>query len=502
MSRTRIGIKKRKVDQRLWGDFSYHRYMVNLLPNQPSSRVVVVGDIIIDRYWFGDARRVSQEAPVPVVDVDVSEDRPGGAANVALNVVAMGATCTLIGAIGRDNPARMMRETLEAAGVGCELVDVADWETTLKLRVVSQRQQLIRTDFERPLQEQIGARVLRKLEKQLRDADALIIQDYDKGVVEAPEEIIALARRLGVVVVVDPKMKDFARYRGAKVIKPNRNEFEHAVGEWDNETHLARLGSDLLRSIDAGTLVVTRGGQGLTMIDHDGASRHVPASNVEVYDRTGAGDTVAAALGVGLSIGWDVLDSARMANLAAGLVCTRIGTVAVTSPEINQAILNLEHVDEGALTQEQLLTAVSLARGQGGRIVFTNGCFDILHAGHVGYLEEARELGDRLIVAVNDDESVARLKGSGRPVNSLERRMRVLEGLSSVDWVVPFSEDTPEVLLSTLRPDFLVKGGDYAESEVIGAAIVEGYGGNVKVLSLVEDCSTSSIVDRIKSGQG
>lgn len=502
MPRARIGIKNFKVDQRAGLDFSYHRYMAKLIPNQPSSRVVVVGDVIIDRYWFGDARRVSQEAPVPVVDVDVSEDRPGGAANVALNVVSMGATCTLIGAIGRDDPARTMRNTLEAAGILCDLVDVAGWETTLKLRVISQRQQLIRTDFEQPIGEQIGERILRKLDEHLRDADVLIIQDYDKGVVEAPEDIMALATRLGVLVVVDPKMKDFERYRGAAVIKPNSSELAHAVGQWDNETDLISLGSNLLRTIDGGTLVVTRGAHGLTIIDRDGGSRHLPASNVEVYDRTGAGDTVAAALGIGLSIGWDVLDSARMANLAAGLVCTRIGTVAVTNPEINKAILSLEHMDEGALTQEQLIRAVSHARTQGEQIVFTNGCFDILHAGHVGYLEEARELGDRLIVAVNDDESASRLKGPGRPVNSLERRMRVLEGLSSVDWVVPFSEDTPEALLTALRPDLLVKGGDYALSEVIGAGIVEGYGGEVKVLSLVEDCSTSSIVSRLKSSPG
>ena len=473
--------------------------MATLLPSLASSHVVVVGDVMVDRYWFGDARRVSQEAPVPVVDVEVTEDRPGGAANVALNVVAMGANCTLVGAVGDDDAAGHMLATLEAAGVACDMVEVTGWETTLKLRIVSQRQQLIRTDFERPLAEPVSAQVRDRLEKHLVNADALVIQDYDKGVVDTPEELVALAKKASVVVVVDPKMKDFARYRGADVIKPNREEFEHAAGAWDNEADLGKKGGELLSLIGVGKLVVTRGGEGLTVIEPGGASQHVPASIVEVYDRTGAGDTIAAALCVGLSIGWDVLDSARMANLAAGLVCNRIGTVAVTGPEINLAIANLERVDEGTLTQEQLLAAVSLARSQGERIVFTNGCFDILHAGHVGYLEEARELGDRLVVAVNDDASAARLKGPGRPVNTLERRMRVLEGLTSVDWVVPFSEDTPESLLAAVRPDVLVKGGDYAEDEVVGARLVEGYGGEVKVLSLVEDCSTTSIVEAIRS---
>ncbi len=454
---------------------------------------------MVDRYWFGDAARISQEAPVPVVDVAAAEDRPGGAANVALNVVAMGAGCTLVGAVGTDTAAEGMRATLEAAGVTCDLVEVPGWETARKLRVVSQRQQLIRADFETPLPAGVGTQVAARVEKRVRSADVLVIEDYDKGVVERPEHLVAAARRARVAVVVDPKHKDFARYAGAKVLKPNRNEFERAAGTWDNEADFADRGLALLRRVDVETLVVTRGGEGSTVIGRAGLVRHLPASDVEVYDRTGAGDTVAAALAVALGLGWDAVESARVANLAAGLVCARMGTSAVTAPEINQAIAAAERPDEGVLTREQLLAAVRLARGRGERIVFTNGCFDILHAGHVGYLEEARELGDRLVVAVNDDASAARLKGPGRPVNALERRLRVLEGLSSVDWVTPFSEDTPEALLEAVRPDVLVKGGDYAESAVVGADLVRGWGGEVRVLSLLADCSTSSIVDRIKS---
>ena len=473
--------------------------MNRTLPLNSSSRIVVVGDVMVDRYWYGDAHRISQEAPVPVVDVTVAEDRPGGAANVALNVVAMGAECTLVSAVGNDEAARGMRATLEGAGVLCDFVELAEWETTLKLRVLSQRQQLIRMDFERRPPAPVADRILDLLETHMAAADALIIEDYDKGVVDSPEGIVAAAKKAGVTVVVDPKFKDLGRYAGADVIKPNRSEFEHAVGAWADEGDLERRGTELLDRIDGGALVVTLGGAGLAVIERGGASHRVQASNVEIYDVTGAGDTVAAGLGVAASLDWSVLDGAGMANLAAGLVCAHIGTVAVTAAEINRSIARQSLVEHGVLERHALIAAVAAARGRGDKIVFTNGCFDILHAGHVGYLDQARGLGDRLVVAVNDDASAERLKGNGRPVNDVESRMRVLDGLTWVDWVTLFSEDTPEALLSVLRPDVLAKGGDYAESEVVGGDFVRGYGGTVKVLGLFEDSSTTSIIDRIKS---
>ena len=454
---------------------------------------------MVDRYWYGDAHRISQEAPVPVVDISVAEDRPGGAANVALNVVAMGAKCTLVSAVGKDEAAAAIRTKLEGAGVVCDFVEVPQWDTTLKLRVLSRRQQLIRLDFETPPPAWVTDRIIEGVEKHLAEADTLIIEDYDKGVVDAPEKIIAAAKRAGATVVVDPKFKDLARYASADIVKPNRTEFEHAVGKWADEEDLASRGAKLLDRIDGGALVVTLGGEGLAVIERDGGNHRVQASNVEIYDVTGAGDTVAAGLGVAASLGWSVLDGARMANLAAGLVCARIGTAAATAAEINRSILTQPPVAHGVLDRDALIAAVATARGHGDKIVFTNGCFDILHAGHVGYLAQARGLGDRLVVAVNDDASAARLKGSGRPVNDLESRMRVLDALASVDWVTSFSEDTPEALLSALRPDVLAKGGDYAESEVVGGDFVRGYGGTVKVLGLFEDSSTTSIIDRIKS---
>jgi D-beta-D-heptose 7-phosphate kinase / D-beta-D-heptose 1-phosphate adenosyltransferase len=245
-------------------------------------------------------------------------------------------------------------------------------------------------------------------------------------------------------------------------------------------------------------LVVTRGGRGMTVVGRDGRHRHIPARPVDVYDVTGAGDTAAAALAVTRSLGWDVLDCAQVANVASGIAVGKPGTVAVSGPELALALTATPRTDRGMLSSTQLQDAVAQARSRGERIVFTNGCFDILHAGHVTYLEEARSLCDRLVVAVNDDDSVRRLKGPGRPVNSLDRRLRVLSGLSAVDWVVGFPEDTPEPLLAALRPDVLVKGGDYTEEQVVGGDIVRAYGGEVRVLGLVADLSTTAIVEQLQ----
>lgn len=468
------------------------------LPSLQSVHVLVVGDIMLDRYWFGDARRISQEAPVPVVNINQTEDRPGGAANVALNIVSLGAHCTLIGLVGEDEAADTLRATLSAAGVICDLVTIADWSTIVKLRVISQKQQLIRTDFESELpvdaQDDIAARV----EKHLDRATSMVLQDYDKGALEDPQRFIAAANRAGVPVVVDPKNKPFSKYAGANLLKPNAGEFVAAVGQWDDDGDLVQKANAVCKAHDFEAVVVTRGGRGMSVVLADGSRQHIPGRPVDVFDVTGAGDTSAATLAVMLSLGWDPIASAQVANIASGIVVGKFGTAAVTGPELAMALADTNRGDRGMLTRAQLIDAVQQARDSGQKIVFTNGCFDILHAGHVAYLEEARSLGDRLIVAVNDDASVTRLKGEGRPVNPIERRLRVLSALSAVDWVVNFPEETPESLIETLQPDLLVKGGDYGPNEVVGAELVAAYGGEVRVLGLVEDCSTSAIVESIQ----
>lgn len=478
--------------------------MTSPLPSVAGVHILVVGDVMLDRYIQGRTERVSPEAPVPVVQIEGSEDRLGGAANVAANVVSLGARCTLVGAVGDDAAGRSVTEMLAAAGISADLVVVPGWPTTVKERVVSRHKQLLRMDFEAALPAGVADEIAERSAAQLPAANALVIEDYDKGAVALPSRLIACANEHQVATIADPKFKPFAEYRGVHVLKPNQPEFEQAVGHWPAGEELRQTGCDLARAHDFGAIALTRGEEGLTLFQADGGHLHLPAERVEVFDSTGAGDTVAATLSICVALGWPLVESAGMANVAGGVVCTKAGTVAVSLHELNRAISARNRAGEvlevpESLPRRQLAAALSKARRRGERIVFTNGCFDILHAGHVGYLNQARQLGDRLIVAVNDDDSARRLKGGGRPVNGLERRMRVLEGLAAVDWVVPFSEDTPEALLREIRPDVLVKGGDYAASEVVGGAFVRSYGGDVRVLDFVEDCSTTNIVERIRS---
>ncbi len=470
------------------------------LPSLRDTHLVVMGDVMLDRYWYGEARRVSQEAPVPVVDVQREEHRPGGAANAALNVASVGAKCTLIGVVGDDAAAVLLRGSLEAAGVRCEFVTAPEFNTIVKLRIVSQRQQLLRADFDR-LVPDVQVQLQALLAKILPDADALILEDYDKNTLAEPEKLVSMAKAAKVPVIVDPKAKPFSRYAGATIIKPNDHEFRASAGNWTSEEELCELARATCSISNVGSLVITRGSKGMTVVSSNGGMEHIPAHEVEVFDVTGAGDTVAALLGISTAVGWDVVRSAALANLGASLVVAKVGTATVSGPELANAVARRGGRDRGVLSRQQLAAVVAQAKASGERVVFTNGCFDILHAGHVTYLEEARALGDRLVVAVNDDASVVRLeKGPNRPVNPLDRRMRVLAGLASVDWVVSFHEDTPEPLLALLRPDVLVKGGDYCADQVVGHQLVSGYGGDVRVLSLVEDTSTTDIIRKIQTG--
>ncbi|MEZ5595053.1 MAG: bifunctional D-glycero-beta-D-manno-heptose-7-phosphate kinase/D-glycero-beta-D-manno-heptose 1-phosphate adenylyltransferase HldE [Pseudomonadales bacterium] len=470
------------------------------LPSLRDIHILVVGDLMVDRYWHGPARRVSQEAPVPVIDVVREEERPGGAANVALNVASLGARCTLIGVVGDDAAGAALRRQLEAAGVTCEFVTPANFRTIVKLRLVSQRQQLLRADFETPVPD-VRDEVERRTAALLTGASALVLEDTTRARLPIAA-LIAKARTAAVPVVVDPKAKPFSVYAGADVLKPNDAEFRLAAGAWEDDEAMHARARAACETHGLGALVVTRGRLGIDVVPATGAARHIPAHEVEVFDVTGAGDTVTAILAIGTALEWDIVRSSRLANHGASLVVAKQGTATVSGPELAYAVARRDGRDRGVLTREQLVDAVARAREGGERIVFTNGCFDLLHAGHVAYLEEARQLGDRLVVAVNDDASVARLdKGPNRPVNALDRRMRVLAGLAAVDWVVGFPEDTPEVLLQLLRPDVLVKGGDYAPDQVVGHEIVTGYGGTVRVLGLVEDCSTTAMLRRIQSAE-
>ncbi|MEX0618207.1 MAG: bifunctional D-glycero-beta-D-manno-heptose-7-phosphate kinase/D-glycero-beta-D-manno-heptose 1-phosphate adenylyltransferase HldE [Pseudohongiellaceae bacterium] len=468
------------------------------LPPFQQARVLIVGDVMLDRYWHGKATRVSPEAPVPVVQVGTREDRPGGAGNVALNVAALGAAATLVGVIGDDDTGLELKSRLNAAGVYCDFLVSPDKPTITKLRVISQHQQLIRLDFEQGFAPEELQNLPATVSALLQKAQVLVLSDYGKGLLHDPRPLINAARSLNIPVIVDPKGTDFTRYQGATVITPNLTEFEAVVGSCDSEEKLVNFGQQLLGDLALEALLITRGEHGMTLLRPDSPELHLPARAQEVYDVTGAGDTVVSVLAAAYAAGDNLADATALANLAAGLVVGKLGTAAISAPELRRAMLREQGSGRGVMSSDQLLTAVEDARSHGEKIVFTNGCFDIIHAGHVGYLAEAKKLGDRLIVAINDDESVLRLKGPGRPINPVERRMAVLAGLEAVDWVVHFSQDTPEDLLRQLKPEILVKGGDYGIGEVVGADIVEEYGGDVRVLKYWDDCSTSAIVQKLQ----
>lgn len=468
------------------------------MPPFQEANVLVVGDVMLDRYWHGAANRVSPEAPVPVVKVGNQEDRPGGAGNVALNIAALGSAASLIGVVGSDETGQDLQSRLAAAGVYCDFLTSDDKPTITKLRVISQHQQLIRVDFEETFDAKDIEGLTERAENLLGKVQALVLSDYAKGALQDVESLIAAGRKRGIPIIVDPKGTDFERYRGATLITPNLSELEAVVGDCALEDDLITKGSKLVSDLDLEALLVTRGEHGMTLLRPGSPELHLPARAQEVFDVTGAGDTVVSVLAASLASGYGMNDATALANLAAGLVVGKLGTAAISGPELRRAILAEQGSERGIMTAEQLSIAVQDAREHGERIVFTNGCFDIIHAGHVGYLAEARKLGDRLIVAINDDDSVRRLKGAGRPINPVERRMAVLAGLEAVDWVVSFADDTPESLLHLFKPEILVKGGDYTLDKVVGGEFVQSYGGEVKALEFLDNCSTSAIVEKVR----
>ncbi|NQD91949.1 bifunctional D-glycero-beta-D-manno-heptose-7-phosphate kinase/D-glycero-beta-D-manno-heptose 1-phosphate adenylyltransferase HldE [Pseudomonas sp. CrR25] len=468
------------------------------MPRYDQAPVLVVGDVMLDRYWHGGTSRISPEAPVPVVKVEQIEDRPGGAANVALNIAALGAPALLVGVTGEDEAAESLSDSLQAVGVRTHFQRIVDQPTIVKLRVMSRHQQLLRMDFEEPFNTDANA-IARDVEALLAGVKVLVLSDYGKGALRNHQVLIQAARARGVMVLADPKGSDFSIYRGASLITPNLHEFETIVGRCHDEAELVAKGAKLMRDLDLGALLVTRGEHGMTLLRPEHAPLHLPARAREVFDVTGAGDTVISTLAASLAADEELPQAVALANLAAGIVVGKLGTAAISAPELRRAVQREQGSERGVLSLDQLLLAIEDARAHGEKIVFTNGCFDILHAGHVTYLEQARAQGDRLVLAVNDDASVSRLKGPGRPINSVDRRMAVLAGLGAVDWVVSFAEDTPERLLKQVQPDVLVKGGDYGIEQVVGADIVTAYGGEVRVLGLVENSSTTAIVDKIRN---
>ena len=452
---------------------------------------------MLDRYLFGGTERISPEAPVPVVHVGETDNRAGGAANVAVNLASLGVVTTLLGVVGKDDEGAALQTILERQKINCRFESVKNWPTTTKTRVQSRGQQLIRLD--REAQNISGSEaLLRSLPKELKSAKTVVLSDYGKGALTSVSAMIDLCRDASVPVLVDPKGFTFDNYRGATVLTPNQSEFEAAAGACASDDELVERARRMISDLELTALLVTRGEKGMLLVEAADEPVFLSTRAREVFDVTGAGDTVIAVLAGALASGESMAAAAALSNFAAGLVVRKTGVASVSPSEIRAALHQRGQGGRGMVTEAELAAIVSEAKLQHESIVMTNGCFDFLHAGHVAYLEEAKSLGDRLIVAVNDDESVRRLKGDGRPVNALQDRMAVLAGLAAVDWVVPFSEDTPARMIQEMMPDVLVKGGDYRPDDIAGAKHILKNGGEVRVLAYREGHSSSNIIGKLR----
>ncbi|WP_386696522.1 MULTISPECIES: bifunctional D-glycero-beta-D-manno-heptose-7-phosphate kinase/D-glycero-beta-D-manno-heptose 1-phosphate adenylyltransferase HldE [unclassified Lonepinella] len=464
----------------------------------PNAKVLVLGDVMLDRYWFGATNRISPEAPVPVVRVQQNEERAGGAANVAMNIASLNVPTQLLGLIGNDETGSALTQLLEKQKIYCNFVKLDTHPTITKLRILSRHQQLLRLDFEEDFHQAPTDELLDKLKSAVKNVGALILSDYGKGTLAQVQKMIQIARQANVPVLIDPKGTDFERYRGATLLTPNMSEFEAVVGKCENEEDIIEKGLKLISDINLTALLVTRSEKGMTLLRPNQPVYHLPTVAKEVFDVTGAGDTVISVLATALADGRSFEESCYLANVAAGIVVGKLGTSTVSTVELENAIHGRTSTGFGIMSESELKIAVQLAKNRGEKIVMTNGCFDILHPGHVSYLENARKLGDRLIVAVNTDNSVKRLKGDTRPINDLASRMAVLAGLASVDWLVAFDEDTPQRLISEILPDLLVKGGDYQPEDIAGSKEVWANGGDVQVLNFENGCSTSNVIKKIR----
>lgn len=474
---------------------------MSLLPRFAKARVLVVGDVMLDRYWTGSTSRISPEAPVPVVRVSRDQARPGGAANVALNLAALGVQTGLLGVIGADEAGAVLRERVAEAAIAAHWIEAPAHPTITKLRVLSRNQQVIRLDFEESFA--AGDAFAREdfakaFDALLPQVDAVLLSDYGKGTLAQVERLIEACQRAGKPVTVDPKGSDYTRYRGATLLTPNVPELEAVVGACADEATLVAKGDALLRELQLQALLVTRSEKGMTLLRSNAAPLHLPTQAREVFDVTGAGDTVIATLTAALAAGADLEQAVTLSNAAAGITVGKLGAATVSPAEL-EAALDPHPIGDsaaGVFDEDALLGWMQQARAQGQRVVMTNGCFDLLHVGHLRYLEQARKLGDRLIVAVNDDDSVRRLKGPTRPLNAVADRMRLLAGLKCVDAVVAFSEDTPARLIGRVLPDILVKGGDYTVEQVAGHEAVAAAGGRTVILDFYDGYSTTSTIAR------
>jgi D-beta-D-heptose 7-phosphate kinase/D-beta-D-heptose 1-phosphate adenosyltransferase len=469
--------------------------------------VWVVGDLMLDEYVWGDVARISPEAPVPVLAVAREEYTLGGAGNVAANLVALGARVTVAGVAGDDRHGRLLRQRFQDLGIDAEGVVVEpERPTTRKTRIVAARQQVLRIDREisRPVGSETVAAILRRIEDGIASAGAVLVSDYGKGLLtrELLGGVMAAARRRGKPVLVDPKGDDYRRYAGATLITPNRKEAAQAAGiAIVDEASLHRAAAILHERSGVDRLVVTCGPEGMVLFEKGRMPRAIRSEARQVFDVSGAGDTVIAVLGLALAAGADWIEAAGLANAAAGIVVGKVGTATVSRKELALAVGPAGRLDKLKEVDELEALAAEI-RKRGQRIVLTNGCFDFLHAGHLHLFSASRRLGDVLVVAIDDDESVRAIKGPGRPVIGARERVRTLCALDAVDYVVVFSGKDLEKLIDRLRPDVLTKGGNYGLEDVVGRQRVEAHGGRVALIPITEGLSSRAVIENIRRAPG
>ncbi len=468
-----------------------------LLPDYSKINILVAGDLMLDRYWNGNTQRISPEAPVPVVLIKGFEERPGGAGNVARSITALGGQCALAALLGDDKAAEQLEALLQQENVFLRCIKDPLAKTVAKLRVLSRHQQLIRLDFEGEFSEDSVNKLTSTVCGEIERHNVLILSDYKKGALKNIAEIINKANSMGTSIFVDPKGSDFSRYKNVTAITPNQSEFATVVGEVASEQELVDKGLRLLKELNLSALIITRSEKGVTLIEKSGKTVNIPARAKEVFDVTGAGDTFISVLAASYAADSSFEDAVNIANAAASVVVGKLGAATVTKNEIeNELNRSSENIGK-IIPQDKLIEKVKSIRQEGKKIVMTNGCFDILHSGHVDYLSKAKELGDILIVAVNSDDSVKRLKGDSRPINKLKDRLTVLSSLQTIDWLVEFGQDTPEELIKKVLPNVLVKGGDYAVKDVVGGDVVQANGGEVKIVDFLPSYSTTDLISKI-----